>query len=221
MNCNPYTEFFGQSHGAVGGIQADFAENNLCGIIAQPANSFSSLIYVLVGIIAFIQLKRFKQTYLLLFSSIGVGSFVLHTTSSLAGQILDFGSIFAFVTFLLFLSVKNYFSIRNSVVISILIFVLGILSLIFFTKYRMGVLAFELLLLIAIETKFALIDSKFFLFWKYAWIIFFVSFGFWLLDEFRIWDFDQLEHFVNAHSLWHFGTAAALYTVAKYYDKTR
>lgn len=217
MKCNPYLEFLGINKGAIGGIQADFAENNICGLVQQPANSLSSLAYILAGIMIY---KKFASApFLALFAGLGLGSIMLHATTSAVGQIVDFGSIFLFIIYLLYLTLtkNNYLPKSKAVILTSFIFTIELLILLFAIQYRILLLIFILILLLTLENKAIKLQQLNSKTWSKAWLIFMASFGIWLLDEYRIWDLDLIEHVINAHAIWHIGTAISLYLVSEYY----
>ncbi len=217
MNCNPYQEFLGSSKGAIGRISADFAENNLCGYVAQPANVISSIAYIVVGIVLYNRTKNL--IYLFLYTLLGLGSIALHASASQLSQFIDFGGMFLVIMYLFAHTLKTSTNLSNKLIniilVSTIIFEFGVL--IFAVNYRILVFAFVLLSLLIIETRFIIkqrLDNRL---WVKGWVIFLISFIIWLMDEYRLWDIDSIEHIINAHVFWHIGTAYALYLVSVYY----
>lgn len=216
MNCNPYQEYLGYNQGAIGGIQADFAENNICGYIGQPSNVVSSLVYLVFGLILITRYKRWDFGILL--SLVGVGSVFLHATSTNVGQVADFASIFILVTYFLYNTLKNsyYSNLISKLIVSSILFI-QLMVLIYLRTYRIAVLAIVLVSLLLLENKSIKKLGNRSAEWSKGWGLFIIAFGIWLLDEFRIWDNDSIEHFINAHSIWHMLTAYCLFLVSKYY----
>jgi Ceramidase len=215
-NCNLYQKYFEANKAGVGGIQADFAENNICGsYIEQPANAISSIAYNIIGfyLLSIKGDQKIRNIFFVLFQLIGLGSFVLHSTSTYIGQLMDFIPIFLIINYFIYLSMDGVY--KYLIPISNLI--TGMIFLIFAPQYRIVLLALQLLNLLTHESNIIVKQKIKSNNWKNGWLIFLASFGFWLLDEYRIWDLDLIEHFFNAHVIWHIGTAFALYYIAKYY----
>jgi Ceramidase len=218
MNCNPYQQYLGINEGAIGGISANFAEDNVCGYIAQPANVVSSIAYIIAGIYFYKQTKN--PIYAILLILVGVGSMALHGTVTSFGQILDFGSMFLIIMYFLYQVLTKSTNILNNTIIVVMsqLLIFEGLILIFAVKYRILALGTILLALLIIENKYIIqhkINAKL---WNRGWIVFLLSFGLWLSDEYRLWDIDSIEHYINAHALWHIGTAYSLYIVSQYFD---
>jgi Ceramidase len=218
MSCNPYQQYFGINEGAIGGISADFAENNICGLIAQPANVMSSIAYVIAGIYFYYQTKN--PIYSILLLLVGMGSIALHATVTRFGQILDFGAMFAIIMYFLYQVLKTSTNLKPKVIIYIitLLSVIESTVLVCAVKYRIAVLAVVLVALLFIETRCIIANKLESKLWNRGWIVFLLSFVIWLLDEYRYWDIDAIEHYFNAHAIWHIGTAYSLYIVSQYFN---
>ena len=211
MSCNIYQYYLGTNQGAIGNIQAGFSEQDLCGLVAQPANTISSLAYLVVALLLY---KKFKSIIILaLFVSLSIGSIALHATSTRVGQILDFGSMFGVISYLLYLTLNLRYNISKKVLIPIIL-ILGfieLLILIYFVQYRILFLGIVLICLLLLENRAIIkqnLESKN---WRLAWIVFLISFLFWLGDEFRLVDVSSIQHIINLHAIWHLGTAYSLY----------
>jgi hypothetical protein len=216
LDCNPYLKYSPKNFGAIGGIQPDFAENNICNsLIQQPANSISSFAYNIFG---YMLIKeegdtKVKWIMILLLQAVGLGSFVLHSTASYYGQLLDFIPMFGIVSYFLYLTLSG-----RSRLLAVIFAILGVIILLTFPQYRIILLAMELTLLLTLEIiQIQKYKYTFAYLWSMGWLVFLLSFGFWLMDEFRLWDIDYIEHYFNAHVIWHIGTAMSLWLVAKYY----
>jgi Ceramidase len=220
MSCNPYQQFFGINEGAIGGISPDFAENNLCGYIAQPANVISSLAYIIAGIYLYHKTKNTLNSILIVL--LGIGSIALHSTVTRIGQIMDFGFMFLIMMYFLYKILKTSTTLKSKVIqfIICILTIIETLVLIFAIRYRIAILSIISLLILVIETRSIISNKLDYKLWLRSWIMFIIFFIIWLLDEYRIWDFDSIEHLFNAHALWHLGTAYCLYTISIYlHDK--
>jgi hypothetical protein len=209
---------------SLGSPTIQFAEDNLPGCIAQPANTFSNLAFVFVAMMIFYSLRKEKFSSLYLFPVIyiliGLSSGCYHASSTFVGQFFDFFSIYMLGSLLIYSSAKilsnrykNILSI-SSVLITVL---LGVI--LWFAPYMRIYIAFlELFLLIYIEfnvkQKYPNYNSKNFL---SALLIFIIAFGIWLLDVTYLWDLDKIEHIINGHAIWHILTSVSLYFVFLHY----
>src|SRR4051812_42456966 len=85
-----------------------FCEANIAGPIAQPANAISALVISLVGY--FILKRKAHQFSRWLGGSaviIGITSFINHATFTFFGQLLDLGSMFLLVSFIILAALRR------------------------------------------------------------------------------------------------------------------
>jgi uncharacterized membrane protein len=221
MNCNPYYDYLTPSHGAIGGIQAGFAEHNICGsLIQQPANAISSVVYILVGIWILWRHRNSNPSkiYFVLFGLLGLGSFTLHSTATAIGQIADFVPIFLIISMFLYQAITNK---RLKIWVPIGFVVTGIFTLLFSPIFRMAIVVVELIFLVLQETQNIITHKDKTTLWRAGWYLFIIAFLFWLSDEFRIFDFGQFEHYINAHVIWHILSSVSLGLVSNYFIKRK
>jgi len=88
-----------------------FCENELCALIEQPANTWSNLAYVLVGVWILRLAARAGRSDLRMIGwieiGLGLGSMVFHGTSSHLGAILDMGGMYVFVAYVLVFNLQR------------------------------------------------------------------------------------------------------------------
>lgn len=76
----------------------EFCEKRLCAWVAEPANTWSSLAFVAVGILVALRARRMRNSHLLPAAVfcvlVGLGSVAFHGTGTFAGEVMDEGSMF-------------------------------------------------------------------------------------------------------------------------------
>ncbi len=208
-----------------------FAEQNMCGWIAQPANTISNIAYLFVTLILLIQLRKntlpwYLYGFPIAYSFIGISSGFYHASSTFVGQFLDFTAIYVFVGYILFLAInkRNWIQTRTlAYMVACSVFLLS--TIMWFVPFlRIWLFAiFQIIPFLWLEftynrnkNKQKRDVSKL----KYAVLIFLVAWAFWWLDILLIWDYKSLQHIINGHAAWHVLTAVSLYFVAQFYLAT-
>jgi Ceramidase len=200
-----------------------FAENNLSGCIAQPANTFSNIAYLVVAICALYLLRKTKIKPLYLFpftfAIIGLSSAFYHASATFVGQFFDFFSIYILGSTLLYFAALPFIKTRQSGLLILLAFLTITLGFtLWFAPYLRIVIAFsELFFLIYLEYLNRKNTSEYRWLFTRALQVFILAFGVWLLDLNYIWDIDWLEHYINGHAVWHVLTAVSMWYVFRYY----
>ena len=224
--CSPYSQSLGKP-------TIQFAENNLCGFIAQPANTWSNLAYLIIALKIALELKQARNKTVLwgfvpVYMLLGLSSGFYHASNTFVGQFFDFGTMYIFVAFIIFLALNDLKIWKTSKLITFLSILTGLLiiSLWFLPFLRIWFFAFQIIIFLIIELKYKpnskhqdkTIKKDFknlylALFW------FFGAWGFWWLDKLYIWQDPVTMHYFNGHALWHILTAVSLYFVYRFYDQ--
>jgi hypothetical protein len=212
-----------------------FCEELSANGLVQPINSFSSLAFVLlgiVGIIIWLKMKSrksiFESPLILAFSAtmifIGASSFFYHGTLSFIGQFLDIFSMYIFGTILILgaLLRRRAISVRQAIFIFVMTNIaLGILQY-FYPEARRILFALILLPGIVFEFLPATTDGKFTLSkMKYLLVglgSIIVAYVVWLLDQNNIvcWPDSPIQ----GHAVWHILTAVASFMIVLHYIRT-
>lgn len=193
-----------------------FCERQLCGMVVEPANTWSNIGYLIVAILILKSSHtgtrargRFFWSTLILF----VGSTLFHMSGTYWGKFLDVGAMFCLSMAILTTSLERRYSLQKQT--GVVIFVGGIiLSLIYLWFMKLGLFLFGAQ--IALSTFIEKRHAK--RFWK-ALAAFGVAFGFWLMDVKRVWC-DPDNHIISGHAMWHLFAAAAIWIFFKSYDSS-
>lgn len=193
-----------------------FCERQLCGIVVEPANTWSNIGYLIVAILIFNSTHtgprtrgRFFWSTIVLF----IGSTLFHMTGTFWGKFIDVGAMFCLSMAILTTSLERRYKLERQT--GIVIFVGGIiLSLIYLWFMKLGLFLFGAQ--IALSTYIEKRNAK--RFWK-SLVAFGVAFMFWIMDVKRYWC-DPDNHFISGHALWHIFAATAIWIFFKSYDTT-
>jgi intracellular septation protein A len=99
----------------------EFCEQNLGGVISQPANTFSSVIYFFIGYQIFKKDKLLGVATLVL----GITTIIFHATSSFIGQSLDLSSMLVLGALFVYRALPFKKTNSHDFAISIVLFILA------------------------------------------------------------------------------------------------
>lgn len=206
-----------------------FCEPNLGHFIQQPANAWSNLAYVLVGLWMICKIKPEKNLIKFLgpiVTLIGLSSFYYHAVWTLLGEYFDLGSMVLLTSFLIAWNVKrlkqNNFGITFTTILIIGVLTLYLTGVFTGGYYEFGKYIFgtEIVIMLVIEyliyqkkkSQYDLVS----LMW--ALIIFLVAWLIWYLDRSGILC-PSYSHILNGHVVWHILTAISLIFVYRFYNQ--
>jgi Ceramidase len=212
--------------------EIDFCEENLCGWIVEPANSWSCVSYLVVGYFILQLCKKYnlpKSSVYFGYIAILIGLFsvAFHATLTFFGSILDLSSMYLLLGNILFIVSERYFLFHHKKYlkfsgISFWLFITALLVITFFFEKTTGILYLGLVVTIfCLEIRLLFLErskDK-----NYGWLLvtfiaYVFSSFFWYFDTFQIYCFPE-NHLVNGHVIWHFGSAACIFTVFKHYSQ--
>ncbi|MBU6375138.1 MAG: ceramidase domain-containing protein [Bdellovibrionales bacterium] len=203
-----------------------FCERSLCAWVTQPANAWSNIGFILAGILILRNYKGNGLTHLTWFGwisiLIGLCSGFFHSTSSLFGQTIDFGSMFLLSTFMMMVNTSRWLGIWSARFLTgFLVFLAVSLTLLtLFPITGIPLFGFQFLSAMAIEAKMAKqlkgqirYTDLFALLTMFA-----LSLGIWTLDITHVVCAPD-NHILTGHSLWHLGNATAIYLGGRFYSQ--
>lgn len=189
-----------------------FCEENLCSYIKQPANTWSNLAYIFVGIFLWFKIrKETNSSSLLLFSIsavlVGINSFLYHASFIFYTQVLDLTSMFLLSCLLIAFNLKRAGWIQEKKLNLIyLLSVLISLALLLLIKKKSGEYIFGIHIGIALFLELLIVLRKN-IYPKYRNLqiaigIFLISYIAWILDITGILCSPD-NHFLQGHAAWH------------------
>jgi len=201
-----------------------YCENNLCGWIAQPANAWSNLGFVAVGLGLIWAARRSGARSLRLFGPIaifvGLTSFAYHASFSFVGQVFDLGSMYCMSALLIVMNLRRLDALAESKVVPVFVATV-VASVGLVAKFKVvgiPIFASEIALALWLEWRAhtrsrGAIDYRPFL---AALGIFAVAFGIWILDFERVFC-DPDRHWLSGHALWHVLDALVFVALYRFY----
>ncbi len=196
-----------------------FCENNLCGVITQPANTWSNLAYIFIGIYLLIKKPASRITGWVAIL-IGISSFLYHASFTFLMQYFDLSSMFLYSAFFLTTNLCRIGIIKadqqTNAMFSIVL--ISMLLLYFFRMTGIPIFAMQILTAVGIEI-YIFRKNSFSANYKFILIalaLFLIAFGVWWLDLLKIFC-NSDNHYFQGHAIWHLFTAFSIYYIDKFY----
>jgi hypothetical protein len=201
-----------------------FCENLLCSWITQPANTWSNLAYILVGILTYRLAERQGHSQLnyigVMAVLVGLGSFFFHASSTFAGEVADVGAMFLFANYVLICNWRRWRGVDWERMNRWYTGLMAISMLLLLTLRWVGILLFALLITVA-----GLIEIR--LYWRdrgqvdYRPLaklcgLFAAAFLLWSLDRRGILC-DPDNHILQGHAAWHIINSFCFYQLYRFY----
>lgn len=192
-----------------------YCERQLCGLIQQPANTWSNLGYFIVCLL--ILRSRLPKSERIFFA---VAVFILfvcstffHLTGSHLGKLVDVGAMFILSMGICTLSLQRLYQFPQKTFFTI--FGVGLaVSWAFLVIMGFGNVLFAAELFVAIYAEIRLFklgkpsyDKRLFI---ASLLALFTGFIFLILDVTKLWC-DPDNHFISGHAFWHYFAAVAIY----------
>lgn len=202
-----------------------FCEDNLHGLIAQPANSISGLVIMVAGFYILLRKKRHDVSSWLGVTAmlVGLTTFAYHASFTFIGQLLDLGSMFLLASFLILAALRNHSlqrGARATVVLAGTLLPLVLTATIRTVEgFNFGIPLFAILLITAIylELRAARQNGQSLRLYGVAFTIFLLGWAIWWLDITHVWCDPASSHIINGHAIWHVANAFALLVLDNYY----
>jgi len=207
----------------------NWCEQELCGYIIEPSNTWSNIFYFILAIAIFLRCRKegLPQYFSVATILMGGLSFLYHLSLNFFSQFLDFLGMYIFLCLICVVNISRYREQVLKKTTSFLkyyvssVFVLSIFTVIFYfisIPYQILVLGLGGFIL-ALEYK--LMDK--FTLEKYRNVLLGVSFlvvaiSFSIADVTRTWC-NPHNHIVQGHALWHLFSSIGLWFVFCYFRK--
>jgi hypothetical protein len=206
-----------------------WCEETLCHWISEPANAWSNLGYLFVGIWIWHHSRKkpdshnLKQFGLIIFF-MGLMSFFYHLSNFYGSQLLDFIGMFFFVGWAIGMNLIRLGVLNNKrlLVFNILLVIslTGVVHLMYLAHLKFQILIlFSAMVIIATEF-IAQRKKKDNLFWFYITMgLLLIALSFSIIDGQKIWC-DPSSHgwFTQGHALWHWIASIAMATFYRHYE---
>lgn len=215
-----------ESHGAA---NIKWCEETLCQWISEPANTWSNLGYLFVGIlITYFAIKKKESFAIKQFGPIiffmGAMSFFFHQSNFYTSQILDFVGMFFFVgwaigmNFIRLGKLKEKNLLRFNIIFSTVLTVTLHIMYLTGIQYQ-GIILFAGFLILFSEVKLYLKFKNSIKWFVTSIGLLVVAFGFSISDGKRIWCVPTNHGwFEQGHALWHWIAAIAMFTIYLHYS---
>lgn len=205
-----------------------YCEENLCSWITQPANTWSNLGYILIGL-WLISRNRLRKSPLVKLIGvaavlIGVASFAYHASFTFPGQVVDLASMFLFSSLLVVLNLRRIGWTRQHHLGGVLVGLNVVSVVLLLVLRKVGIFLFggQVLLALYLEWRVRFTGRAVREVERPDWalvgaaVAFVVSYVFWALDYFRIACAPH-EHVWQGHAAWHVVNASCFGFLYHYY----
>lgn len=199
----------------------NFCEAKLCSLIVKPAETWSNISFVIVGILVIYLSKKENQKQLSPIGYIGIvlGLFsgFFHASGTSLGSWLDISSMYLLTGVAIAYNFKRLYGwafmptfLALVIPSSLIVYFFEVLGLLVFALHFITALAVELVLYRKKQTD---TDYK-----PLLWMlgIFLVAWSVWWLDLTKVWC-DPDNHYFSGHALWHLMTGTTFYFIYRFY----
>jgi hypothetical protein len=204
-----------------------WCEEQICGWIVEPANTWSNLGYILIGLVLIVRAWKPRNRMMFTFGwaelIVGVFSFTYHMSYTFALQVLDFAAMYVFMGLLVALNLQRLgvFGRRGRGLFygALLAGMTALTILLYFVGFPIQALVL-VLVLVTLATE-AMIRLRRLERPEYRWFwtalgLITVAMTFSALDHERIFC-DPKDHLIQGHAIWHMLGAVSLYASYLFY----
>ncbi len=206
-----------------------FCEAPVCGWVVSPAETWSNILYFIVGLLILRKYWKSSRFELRAFGwialGVGVSSTFYHASHIYVAETLDMATMNFLAALLMLLNLRRLSPSRSSTLQTWTVFLVmvlgGLLALLLLKgEARIAVFAVEVLLALFLELRIHLkgIERGKSYFWFKATLgVFAVAFVAWQLD-FQRFVCDPENHFLSGHAAWHLLNAFCFWGLARFYE---
>lgn len=206
-----------------------WCEATVCGWITEPANTWSNLAFIGMGIAIWIIASNKNQTTAKLFGPLGVFvglcSFIYHMSYTMILQTFDFVAMYAFVGLIILLNIRRlgYLSKAKQVryLVGSVLFLTGVFMVFYFTGIPVQLTVALMVVGVFLTEYFARkkeTDSPTLKYFLHGMGSLGVALVFTILDVTRAWCNPE-NHFIQGHALWHVFNSITIFFLYKYYEQ--
>lgn len=208
-----------------------FCEERLCAWIAEPANTWSALAYVIVGVWLFAThaiKARDARLYLVCLAEvlIGLGSVAFHGTGSFEGEFLDLFGMFLLSALVLAYAAGNAYGLSSGKTATLYVGITLLSAVAMLIIRPIGIPLFALQITIGVVWELVMwrrstgADRATYRLMFAGLGIFAVSFTIWVLDITRV-VCDPRLHVIQGHAAWHVLNAVVVERLYRFYAARR
>lgn len=203
-----------------------FCEKRICGWLTEPANCWTNLAYIVVGLVILYSIQRRGDRHLSplgwLAIAVGFGSGALHCTSAWIGSLLDLSAMYLLSCYLVTVILMRLVGFSRGFFWGLfgILSTLSIATYVIFHSTALHVFVVEIVLYSILEIGVSIRarprpQPRFLI---YCGLFFVSSFAVWQLDIHRIWC-NPDNHWFNGHGLWHLLNAWCYYCFYRYFGQ--
>jgi len=194
-----------------------FCEDRICGWIAEPANAWSNLAFIVMGVFLLMRTRSDGRTplYLAGVTSIlvGLGSFAFHATGTFIGEFADLSAMFLIGSLMVTME-ANRFAAMKMWQLTAFYLGLSVGSMLLVLVFRkIGIVLFGVQIALVYVSNILWKARKAKVVHRYAFRLgatFAVALGIWILDLTGV-VCRPSNHVFTGHSAWHILTALCIY----------
>ena len=207
-----------------------FCERELCAWVTQPANTWSNIAYIIVGIVILRLTKRENRPKLVPIGIIaillGLGSMVFHASSTHFGEVIDVGAMYLFSGYAMVFNLQRFLRKRGRPLSTGALWTLYLMivsvSITCVAVFRgeVGIVLFAIQAVLAghFEVQMRLKHHEHLDYRPLIWllVVFAVAWGIWWLDILKI-VCDPDNHVLQGHAAWHVLNSTCCYFLYRFY----
>ena len=200
-----------------------FCEQRLCSWVVEPANTWSNIGFVLVGLLILLREFRCQRPDLMMIGitavAVGINSSLFHASGTRWGEIVDVSAMYFISSLFIVLSIKRIWHLSSVTMISWYVTLAASTSAAMVLFGSNGIILFGLHITAAVllEGYFYRSSTNRVKFVNLAFmaLCFGISFTAWKLDISKV-ICDPNNHVFGGHALWHLGNALCLWFYYRY-----
>lgn len=202
-----------------------FCEERLCGWVAEPANAWSNLAFLFVGLYLLRLAQRDRRAPLYLCGAtsilVGIGSFLFHMSGTFIGEFFDLSAMFLIGSLMVTMEARRFvpMSMVRLTMLYLAISVGSMLAVLAFRTVGIALFGVQVALIYVSNIYWKARKAK--VIHRHAFRLgtaFALAFGIWLLDLGKVVCAPN-NHVFTGHSAWHILTALCLYFFYKHQEQ--